>query len=118
MTTVLSSQGQDPRREPRSRRLVQLAQHLRDLSARDPAASAEAGARLADLAPTTEELLELIADRNPFVRSGSAWWLRNLTGEMPAELVNALRAAIYDPNSHVVQAALGSAGVLRLEVAR
>ena len=109
-----------PRREADSpaRRILLMAQNLRELSSREIEVKAEAARRLNEQAPTAGELTVLMADRNPFVRSGAAWWLRNYPGELPSDAVSALRAAIYDPNAHVVQAALGSAGVLRLEAAR
>jgi HEAT repeat protein len=95
-----------------------IAQNLRELSSREIEVKAEAARRLNEQTPTAGELTVLMADRNPFVRSGAAWWLRNHAGDLPSDAVSALRAAIYDPNAHVVQAALGTAGVLRLEAAR
>ena len=115
MPTVLSS-GHEL--DPRTRRMLHLAQNLRDLGSRDSTSSTAAAGRLSESAPTSAELVELIADRNPFIRSGAAWWMRNLAGDLSHDVINALRAAICDPNAHVVQAALGSAGVLRLAVAR
>jgi HEAT repeat protein len=88
------------------------------LTDREAGITTEAAARLEELSPTLGELTVLLTDRNPFVRSGAAWWLRNLQGEVPALVVDALRSAICDPNAHVVQAALGTAGVLRLAAAR
>ena len=120
MSSMLSSHGHDPRREldAHARRMLHLAQNLRDLASRDISSSTAAAGRLRELTPTPAELMELLSDPNPFIRSGAAWWTRNLTGELAADLIDALRAAIYDRNAHVVQAALGSAGVLRLAAAR
>src|SRR5260370_23903154 len=114
------SSGREPRRDAESpaRRILLVAQNLRELSSRESGVSAEASARLQELAPTSGELTVLLGDRNPFVRSGAGWWLRNHPGDLPSDAINALRAAIYDPNPHVVQAALGTVGVARLEVAR
>lgn len=111
MATALSSPG------PAARRALALAQHLRDRASRDAAVAAAAEARLGELAPTAGELVALLSDRNPFVRSGAAWWLRQ-TAELPADAVDALRTAAHDPNPHVVQAALGTCGVRRAAAAR
>src|SRR5262245_23586234 len=101
-----------------ARRILLIAQNLRELSSRDIEVKSDAARRLNELAPTTGELTVLAGDHNPFVRSGAVWWLRNHQTELPSDAVAALRSAIYDPNAHVVQAALGTAGVLRLEAAR
>jgi HEAT repeat protein len=101
-----------------ARRQVNIAQNLRDLASRDDNVSRAALARLDDLLPTTAELLDLVGDRNPFVRSGAAWLLRRIPGEPLPEVVDALRAAACDPNPHVVEAALGSVGELRAVAAR
>src|SRR5436190_19856089 len=118
LPTVTPAGG--PRREDSSpaRRILLIAQNLRELASREIDTKAEAARRLTEQAPTAGELTVLMSDRNPFVRSGAAWWLRNYPGDLPSDTVSALRAAIYDPNAHVVQAALGTAGVLRLEAAR
>jgi HEAT repeat protein len=97
--------------------MLQVAQSLSEVSARDVGASSAAAARLNELAPTAAELTPLLCDANPFIRSGAAWWARNLSGVLPADLIDALRAAVYDRNAHVVQAALGTLGVLRLAAA-
>jgi HEAT repeat protein len=94
-----------------------LAHELAESSSRDEAAVAAATARLTALAPTAAELATLLADRNPFVRSGAARWMRHLT-QLPTEAIDALRAAIYDQNPYVVQAALGSAAILKLDSVR
>ncbi len=101
----------------RESRLPDLALELANLSSRDEAASAAAATRLGALAPTADELASLLGERSPFVRSGAAKWLRH-AGALPATAADALRAAIYDQNPFVVQAALGTAGVLRLDAAR
>jgi HEAT repeat protein len=118
LPTVTPAAG--PRREDSSpaRRILLIAQNLRELSSREIETKTEAARRLNEQAPTAGELTVLMSDRNPFVRSGAAWWLRNYAGDVPSDAVSALRSAIYDPNAHVVQAALGTAGVLRLEAAR
>lgn len=102
---------------PAARRLLQLAQELADSSSRDEAVAASATTRLTALAPTADELATLLGDRNPFVRSGAARWMRHLPA-LPAGALDALRAAVYDQNPYVVQAALGSAGILHLEAVR
>lgn len=109
-----------PRHEANSpaRRILLIAQNLRELASREIDVKSEAAARLGDQAPTAGELTVLMSDRNPFVRSGAAWWLRNFVGDLPSDAVSALRSTMYDPNAHVVQAALGTAGVLRLDAAR
>jgi HEAT repeat protein len=107
-----------PTLDPRDRRLLTIAQNVRDLASRDAHVSAAALARLTDLAPLPGELVRLLDDRDPFVRSGAARQLRNTPPEFVAEAVDALRAAIDDGNDHVVEAALGSLGVLRAEEAR
>jgi HEAT repeat protein len=107
-----------PRREPPARRILLVAQNLRELSSRDVAVASSAATRLDEMAPTTGELTVLMTDHNPFIRSGAAWWLRNQASELPSDTVSALRASIYDPNPHVIQAALGTVGVLRLQAAR
>jgi len=94
-----------------------LAHELAESSSRDEAAVASATARLTALAPTPQELASLLGDRNPFVRSGAARWMRHL-GPLPREAIDALRAAIYDQNPYVVQAALGSAAILKIESVR
>jgi HEAT repeat protein len=98
-------------------RLLQLAHELAESSSRDEAHVAGATARLTALAPDAAELAILLSDRNPFVRSGAARWMRHLSN-LPREAVDALRAAIYDQNPYVVQAALGSAAILKLESVR
>ncbi|MFM7152294.1 MAG: HEAT repeat domain-containing protein, partial [Gemmataceae bacterium] len=44
--------------------------------------------------------------------------MRHLKGEIPASVVECLRCALYFPNCHIVEAALGSAGILRLKELR
>jgi HEAT repeat protein len=100
---------------PPERRLATIAQNLRDLGSRDVRVVESAEQRLGDLAPQPAELLELLNHRDPFVRSGSAKQLRSSTGPIVAEVIDALRAAIDDSNDHVVEAVLGSLGVLRAE---
>ncbi len=119
-TTAPSQAGPEPRRdrETPARRILLVAQNLRELASRDVGVAAAAAGRLDELAPTAGELTVLLTDHSPFIRSGAAWWLRNHPNELPSDTVNALRAAIYDPNAHVVQAALGTVGVLRLQAAR
>lgn len=119
MATLLPFPGRDGHREFVSpcRRMSHLARVLRELASRDDA-DRQVSDQVTQLAPTTGELVTLAGDRNPYVRSGAVWWLRNHQGDVPALVVNALRAAIHDPNAHVVQAALGTAGVLRLAAAR
>lgn len=109
-----------PRRETDSpaRRILLIAQNLRELASREIETKTEAARRLTEQAPTAGELTVLMGDRNPFIRSGAAWWLRNYQGDVPTDAISALRSAIYDPNAHVVQAALGTAGVLRLDATR
>jgi HEAT repeat protein len=99
------------------RRLPQLALELANLASRDEATSSAAATRLTSLCPTADELSALLNERNPFVRSGAAKWMRHI-GPLPAAAADALRTAIYDQNPFVVQAALGTTGVLRLEEAR
>jgi HEAT repeat protein len=120
MTSALPQAGNDSRRERESpaRRILHVAQNLRELGSRDVSVAAAAAERLNELAPTVGELTVLLGDRDAFIRSGSAWWLRNHAGDLPTDTVNALRAAIYDPNPHVIQAALGTVGVSRLQPAR
>jgi HEAT repeat protein len=108
--------ARDP--SPRARRLLTIAQNLRDLAARDTHVAEAATARLAELAPLATELLSLLQDRDPFARSGAARQLRNAPAEDTALVVDALLSAIDDPNDHVVEAALGSLGVMRAEAAR
>ncbi|MGL4553408.1 MAG: hypothetical protein ACRC33_19755, partial [Gemmataceae bacterium] len=83
-----------------SARLLRLAQELGDTSSRDENAVAGATARVTALAPTADELSALMADRNPFVRSGAARWMRHL-GTLSGPAVDALRAAVYDQNPYV-----------------
>ena len=120
MTTAPSQAGHETRRdrEPPARRILLVAQNLRELSSRDVGVAAAAAGRLDELVPTIGELTVLLSDHSPFIRSGAAWWLRNQAIDLPSDAINALRAAIYDPNAHVVQAALGTVGVLRLQAAR
>lgn len=99
------------------RRLPQLALELANLSSREEATSSSAATRLTTLSPTADELSALLNERNPFVRSGAAKWMRHIV-PLPAPAADALRTAVYDQNPFVVQAALGSVGVLRLEEAR
>lgn len=99
-------------------RISRVAQLLRDLAGCDVTTAGQAGERLKALAPTSGELVVLLSDRNSYVRSGAAWWLRQLQSDVPTLVTQALRAAIHDPNPHVAQAALGTAGVLRLAAAR
>jgi HEAT repeat protein len=103
---------------PGARRALHIAQNLRDLSARAAHRTESAAARLAELAPTTAELLPLLHDRDPFVRSGAARQLRHAGATAPPEALDALLSAIDDANDHVVEAALGSLGVLRSAAAR
>src|SRR3954451_17683432 len=117
LPTVIIAGGTRAEDSSPARRILLIAQHLRELSSREIELKTEAARRLTEQAPTAGELTVLMSDRNPFVRSGAAWWLRNYAGDVPSDAVSALRAAIYDPNAHVVQAALGTAGVLRLEAA-
>lgn len=120
MTSVQPVLGRDsanPLAAP-ARRMTQFAQLLRDLAGADMTASTAASRRLEERPPTAGELVVLLADRNPFVRSGAAWWLRHLASEPPTLVVDALRTATRDANPHVVQAALGTVGVLRLAAAR
>jgi HEAT repeat protein len=120
MIPAPSQDGHDCHRERENpaRRILHVAQNLRELGSRDVAVAGAAAERLNDLAPTVGELTVLLGDRNPFIRSGSAWWLRNYPGELPTDTLNALRAGIYDTNGHVVQASLGTVGVLRIQAAR
>src|SRR5437867_680764 len=107
MTSALPQAGSDPPRERESpaRRILYVAQNLRDLGSRDVTVATAAAERLNELAPTVGELTVLLGDRDAFIRSGSASWLPNHVGELPTDTINALRAAIYDPNPHVIQAA-------------
>jgi HEAT repeat protein len=120
MAATAPESGHESRRDRESpgRRILLVAQNLRELSSRDEGVAAAAAGRLDELAPTTGELTVLMTDHNPYIRSGAAWWLRNQSAELPSDTINALRASIYDPNAHVIQAALGTVGVLRLEAAR
>lgn len=101
-----------------ARRMSLLARALRQLAGREGEMSSPCRQRLEDLSPTTGELITLASDRNSLVRSGAIWWLRTMTGEVPSVVVQTLCTALRDPNGHVVQAALGSIGVLQLRVAR
>ncbi len=103
---------------PGARRALHVAQNLRDLANRDPHVAGAATARLAELAPTVAEVLPLLHDRDPFVRSGAARQMRNALGDEVPVALDALLSAIDDANDHVVEAALGSLGVLRAESAR
>jgi HEAT repeat protein len=107
-----------PPRDPAGRRWLHIAQNLRDLASRESGVLTAALARLGELAPSGEELLRLLGDRDPFVRSGAARQLRHVTGPLVGRVVDALRGAIDDPNNHVVCAALGSLGALRAQPAR
>ncbi|NBO92299.1 MAG: hypothetical protein EBV06_08330 [Planctomycetia bacterium] len=115
MATLDQTQEMD--RSGVSGRLLRLAQELGDTSSRDENAVAGATARVTALAPTGEELAALMSDRNPFVRSGAARWMRHLS-QVSQTAIDALRAAVYDQNPYVVQAALGSAGILKIESVR
>src|SRR5689334_15676252 len=101
MLPTLSAGGPRPGADSPARRILHIAQNLRDLAGREIEAKTDAARRLEEFAPTPGELTVLMSDRNPFVRSGAAWWLRNLAGDMPSDALSALRAAIYDPNAHV-----------------
>jgi HEAT repeat protein len=101
-----------------AQRIGQIAQLLRELAGSEQRNDCEAEKQLRECAPTAGELVALSRDRNPFIRAGAVWWVRNLQGELPASVVDALHSAASDVNPHVVQAALGSAGVLRLSALR
>jgi HEAT repeat protein len=105
-------------RDPAARRLLGIAQNLRDLAARDDGVCRAAQSRLADLGPAPAELIHLLGDSDPFVRSAAARQLRHVQGQALPRVVDALRGAIDDVNDHIVAAALGSLGVLRAEAAR
>ena len=79
MTTAPSQAGPEPRRDrdTPARRILLIAQNLRELSSRDVSVASAAAGRLDELVPTTGELSVLLNDHNPFIRSGAAWWLRN-----------------------------------------
>jgi HEAT repeat protein len=103
---------------PETRRKLHLAQNLRDLSLRHIGLRAAASGRLEESPPTEAELVDLLADPDPYVRAGAAQWTRHLEGEPSAALVHAIRSAIHDPNPHIAHNALGSVALLRLTAAR
>src|SRR5262245_31121678 len=106
-----------PDNDPIRKRLAVIAQNLRDLSSRDAIVVAAANQRLGELTPTTAELLELLDDRDQYIRAGAAHRLRHAEGDEVAEVVESLRAAIHVSPDRVVESALGSLGYLRATAA-
>jgi HEAT repeat protein len=102
-----------PDNDPLRKRLAVIAQNLRDLSSRDAIVVTAANQRLGELTPSTADLLELLDDRDQFIRSGAAQCLRFTEGDEIPRVVEALRGIVHVSNDRVVEAALGSLGYLR-----
>ncbi len=105
------------RLDPQAKRLLHIAQNLKDLASRNASLRDAARQRLSEWPPTTDDLIPLLDDPDTLVRRGAASWLRDVGKAAGDAATDALLGALDDRSDLVVEAAIGSLGILRATAA-